>query len=253
MRLRVYGEAAVLNATGIPMRYGRAISLAWMGLGVVMALAPPAEADLIEFTFEGEVYEVDGMPPAPWDEVEVGSTFSVRYIFDSEQEDQAPGSPSYGIYEMLAVWVALDGIELEATPFEINIDNDVGFGDSYLAGFYGPFEGSSGAVNLLGPFDLFESDALPLDLDLDAFGNADFGFGGAPWFDVDGTITSFESRVVPAPSGFVVLLVAGGLIRRDEGILRHRAMRSSRRPTEHPEHPEHPSPRASGPRRHAIL
>jgi MYXO-CTERM domain-containing protein len=114
---------------------------------------------------------------------------------------------------MESIWVGLDGVELEATPVDISVYDDVWPWDEYHASFEGLPAESNGGILLAG-FGAFESDELPLDLDLDAF-HLDrlFRMVGVG-YQTYGSVSSFESRIVPAPSGAVVLVVLGGLIRR---------------------------------------
>jgi MYXO-CTERM domain-containing protein len=119
----------------------------------------------------------------------------------------------YGVYEMESIWVGLDGVELEATPGHITVEDDVAPWDNYIVTFNDLPEDGNGSI-LLGGVDVFESDVLPLDLDLSQFNiHRTFGFLTAQ-ASMYGIVTSFESRVVPSPSGLIVLLVVGGLTRR---------------------------------------
>jgi hypothetical protein len=175
-----------------------------MILGAMMMLAPSATAELIEFTFEGELDLVEGTPPPPWEGTEVGSTFSMRYVFDSEAPDLV-GSPSRGVYEMEAIWMGLDGIELPAIGnfIEVNLADFPPF-HLYEVSFTGIGENGNGNIKLFG-FDVFETDALPTDLDL-----ADFDWSRRlEWLGIDwelrGDVLSFERRIVPVPSTLVVV------------------------------------------------
>jgi hypothetical protein len=177
--------------------------------GLLGLAAGPASAELIEFTFEGELDLVEGTPPAPWEGTEVGSTFSMRYVFDSEAPDLV-GSPSRGVYEMEAIWMGLDGIELPAIGnfIEVNLADFPPF-HMYFVSFTGIGENGNGNIAMFG-FDVFETDALPTNLDL-----ADFDWSRRlEWIGIDwelrGDVLSFERRIVPTPSTLFVVLLLGG-------------------------------------------
>jgi hypothetical protein len=193
--------------------------------------AGPASAELIEFTFEGELDLVEGTPPPPWEGTEVGSTFSMRYVFDSEAEDHF-GDPSTGLYDIEAIWMGLDGIELPAIGnfIEVNLADFPPF-HMYFVSFTGLPQGGNGNIALFG-HDVFETDALPTDLDL-----ADFDWSrrlewlGIGW-ELRGDVLSFERRIVPTPSTLLVVLLLGGRSgrRRRRAGVTHRGPGVSRNP-----------------------
>jgi hypothetical protein len=170
--------------------------------GLIGFAAGPASAELIEFTFEGEIDFLVGQAPAPWDNVELGDPFRVVYVFDSEAEDQE-SSPYTGIYEVLSLTVEIDGAGQEAGLAGIGVrlfDPPAGW-DEYRAGFYDLPIGASGNVRLVG-WSVFETDELPLTLDLDDFDVSQrfevIQSGGG--FELKGGVDSFSARLIPAPS-----------------------------------------------------
>ncbi|MHC5023321.1 MAG: hypothetical protein ACYTGG_05350 [Planctomycetota bacterium] len=172
--------------------------------GVLAALscAASAGAGLVEFTFEGIIDQIDGTPGAPWDVVEVGDPWEVSYIFESDQPDQI-GSPFEGLYDFETLTFTLDDVSETTTAGEIDVI--LGGFDEYAVLIGQGAGGISGSVRLLG-FDVFDTDALPLDLDLDDFTSKrlEVGIGGQATFR--GFVTTFSVRDVPSPSGFLLLV-----------------------------------------------
>jgi hypothetical protein len=170
--------------------------------------AGPASAELIEFTFGGEIDFLLGEAPEPWDQVELGDPFSVVYIFDSEAEDQEP-FPLHGVYEVLSLTIEIGGASQDAGLAVIGVrllDPPAGW-DEYRTTFTELPIGASGTVELIG-WSVFETDALPVTLDLDDFDVARrfevVQSGGG--FDFKGEVFDFSARVVPTPSALAVMV-----------------------------------------------
>jgi hypothetical protein len=186
-----------------------------MILGAMMMLDPPATAELIEFTFEGELFQVLGEPLPPWEDVEVGSSYTVSYVFDSETPDESD-LEHIGLYFFEYADITLDDATIRGETVWLRLDLEyLWLFDNYHVTFTDfPTGWSGGTIDLIGPNDLFETDALPLDLDLDAFtGQQAFEFIG-PGFELRGNIQTFSRRIVPGPSALVVLLIGGFMHRR---------------------------------------
>jgi hypothetical protein len=185
--------------------------------GLFGLAAGPASAELYEFTFGGEIDFLLGEAPEPWDQVELGDPFSVVYVFDSEAEDQEP-FPLHGVYEVLSLTIEIGGAGqnagLAATDV-ILFDPPSGV-DRYRTAFTDlPIE-ASGDVELVG-WSVFETDELPVNLELDDF-DVSRRFEvvqSAGGFDFRGGVSTFGARVVPAPSAlFMAISLMFGFGRR---------------------------------------
>jgi hypothetical protein len=185
------------------MRPPTLLILAFGALGIA---ASGAQADLIQFTFTGEVTLIDGEPAGLWQDVALGSPWSVTYVFDNEAPDLIPFDPTRARYE--AEWLRLEiggASTLVAEPtIELTLDvvqiYEVNFSALPIAG---------GDVELFG-FDVFKSDALPRTLHVDRFNLAQLEMGSSldnsPFF-LQGEVLNFSSEVVPAPSTLPALLL----------------------------------------------
>ena len=177
-----------------------------MGMGVVIA---PARADIIEFTFGGNIRMVTG--PSP---VSVGDSFAFSYIFDSETMDIDP-APNFGLYPAISQADVVAGSFMHsASQGDISVlDNGIA-GDSYQGIFNDPLVVAGANLGqIVGA--VFMNDSLPDDLDLNAFDIRDFFLqvevGPAVW-EARGRIETFRRRVIPGPGVMAVgLLGALGL------------------------------------------
>ena len=179
----------------------------------VFALTSPVNADLYQFTFGGDVDWLEGEVPWPWNKVGIGSVFEVSYIFDSEAEDHH-WSQDIGFYYLISAEIVIDG-ESQATSVGdilVSVDEqlyDVHFVDLPIV--------ASASVELYAYWDTFETDELPLTLDLDDFPSRWFEACGYEW-EIGGVIDTFSGEMVPTPAGLLVL--SGGLVlcrRRNRG------------------------------------
>jgi len=183
-------------------------------LGAAM-MAGEARGSIIEFTFGGNIFFTNGTPPAPWDGISVGSIFSVSYVFDSEEPDQA-GPFWIGRYDILQARITIDGITQTTTSGEIvlNLANSPVI-EIYQARFFDIPDGMFGQIKLTTALFL-DSDALLTDINLDDwFLGRSFEFGQpGGGFESAGLITTFSSRIVPAPGILVSLTLMGVAFRR---------------------------------------
>lgn len=186
---------------------------------MMMGLAMGAPGEVIEFTFTGQMDSLGGSVAAP---VEVGDAFAFVYRFDSGAVD-SDGAPNVGLFVGaldqptldIGVWSApgLSGGDIGV------LDN--GFaGDGYSAIVQHPLIYAAVSMTNFGG-DAFDSDALPLDLDLADWSLPNFAVEvlvGPAYWNGAGTITGFSRRVVPAPGAAVVgLLALTGIRRRRSG------------------------------------
>ena len=177
-------------------------------VAVVGGVAGPANADFYKFTFGGVIDVVDGFVPEPWDTVHVGSEFEFSYIFDSEAEDHH-WSQDIGFYYLLSAEILIDG-EPQATSvgdIEVNVDMQL-----YRVSFIDLPMAATASIELWGYWDAFETDELPLTLDLDDFPTRFFSAhnsGGEEW-EIGGIIDTFSGEIVPTPASLLVM--SGGLI-----------------------------------------
>jgi hypothetical protein len=177
----------------------------------MLAAVQAAQAEYIEFTFGGDLYQVIGSPPEPWAGIAVGDPFEVSYIFDSEAPDWIPSSPDEGLYYLETLTTTLNGVGQTTTVGEIRVTNAF-IDEYYVFGFDLPI-GAGMNVDLIG-FDPFDSDALPLDLDLGLFELQRLFEVGGVGYEARGQITSFERRIVPAPSALIFLILGALPARR---------------------------------------
>jgi hypothetical protein len=183
-----------------------------------LALVPVSRAELIRFTFEGEVVTVVGSAGIA-STISTGDAFSFTYLFDSTLFDSDP-DPQMGMYEsaLLSPEAMIGSSMLDSwESTRIMVLNDMD-GDMYAA----ELRNGSGQMLVLEAYDgsqtAFASDLLPTSLDLGAFeGIAAFlvipgsGEGSESAF-IQAHITTFSAMVVPIP-GAVWLGVAGlGLV-----------------------------------------
>lgn len=194
------------------VRGGLALQQSWAAMilaACLLCASTPARGELIEFTFSGELVQTVGEVPASWDGTELGTPWSVRYVFDSETPDLA--LPEWGgRYDVISVTVTVDGVDQHSDDAYIGINASPLDPAEYKIRFDGLPIGATGKVSLLGPIGYFESDALPTELNLD-----DFGAGrlfqvtkeGGGW-TFSGNAIDFSSQTVPAPAGLPVAVLA---------------------------------------------
>jgi hypothetical protein len=234
------------------------IPLAW-GLLVLFlaAVASPARAESIIFTFEGSVATVfDGLG-ALGNAVEPGATFSGAYTFDSDTPNTAPpvGEGDLGLYHheeppagvIIRVGPFVFRTVSAAPDFDIHVANDFGFAGTDEYGFA---SFNNEALGLLpsapiGRLDLtwlavnfngqpFMSADLPLEPpDLDVLGGGNLVIEGecvlcagpAAFFRIEGTLTSLDFPVRLHLSGEGLSLegaFAYDIVRGDLTVLRDR-------------------------------
>jgi len=179
-----------------------------MGLGGV-AITPMAEGSLIEFTFGGQLEQVIGSPPSPWDGISVNSEFLVTMVFDSETQD-LNNSQFFGRYEFLSLEVMVDGVAQAAATGEIRVDAFSPFHEFNILflDFPNAGAGSGGSISLVG-FSVFDSDAMPTTLDLNDWPISQGFSAGAGNSTFGGVITAFSSRIVPIPGALLPLSIMG--------------------------------------------
>lgn len=199
-----------------------------MGLVVNTAFLATTQAELIEATFQGEVTFVDTATEAagsPYDEIDLGDLFTLRYVFDSLTPNLTPGG---SIGDTTARY-AVQEVEANIGPFHSSV-----IPNSPIEGLIVVREGSSedsyrvGAEipEMLLGFDLvvvailedptataFSTAELPLTLDLGDFDSAVLRLGQAgsflppaePRLFVEADILGFETRRVPEPCSLWML------------------------------------------------
>jgi hypothetical protein len=169
----------------------------------VMSAQAATYADLIEFTFEGEIDSVSGDIPDPWSDTTIGSLFSVVYVFDSNTPDLLPDVPDEGLYAVEHLSVGIEGIDQAADFAQIGVQKLL-VEDRYRVDFFDVLNGDGGDIVLAG-VDVFLSDALPLDLDLDDFTlGRSFELIGLD-YEIHGSVSFFTRAVVPSPGGVLLL------------------------------------------------
>lgn len=181
----------------------------------VLFLQTETHAEYIQFTFTGEVTEVEGTPWEPWSEAEVGDAFKIQYVFDSNAEDQISGS-EMGRYSFLELLISIGGNELSTSEGYINIYHRDLFGDRYTLRYVFSDQ-LSGSGSMYGE-NMFQSDALPTDIDWTQYGDVNGFWGGVASLpagvgSIDYLITDFEAAIVPA-APTLVLFVFGIFLRR---------------------------------------
>lgn len=179
-----------------------------------LVVAGSANADLIEFTFRGQIDTIGGAIPAP---VLVGDDYEFRFRFDSAAADM-DGAPNVGNYmgSIYRSWITIGTYNIQQNfPADIFVLNDGFAGDSYSANVFGPVTSTILNMTNLGGA-AFGSDALPANLNLNNWQIRSFSFQqdvGPAYWSADGDVTGFESRIVPGV-GTLGVPVALGLLRR---------------------------------------
>jgi hypothetical protein len=194
--------------TRAPFGFGGHLVIASLCCGFFCSIG---SSEIIEFTFEGVIEDAGGAVAPP---VSVGDAFVYRFWFDSGAIDSDP-APNFGLYAesldlrdlAIGTWVgAANGLG------EISVLDNGFAGDSYSANIVDPLLFASvGMTNFGG--GAFDSDALPLDLNLSQWDIRQFSVEilvGPAFWEASGQITSFSRRVVPSPAG--VFLGAGGVL-----------------------------------------
>lgn len=183
----------------------------------IAGLTAAAGADIYEFTFTGEIDSVAGSAPAP---IVVGDGFVFRYRFDSNAAD-SDGAPNFGLYvgAMEQPSLAIGGWAGGGLGTgDIGVLDNGFAGDGYSATVQSPLIFASVSMTNLGG-GAFDSDALPLDLDLADWDIPNFAVEvlvGPAYWNASGTVTGFSSRIVPGPEvlGAGLLALAGAGRRR---------------------------------------
>lgn len=174
------------------------LSLAVLGSLAVGAASANSTADIIRFTFRGEITSIEGpLPPPP--QIFVGAPYVFTYVFDTATADMEP-DPQVGDYAGAIRHARADvnGYGFETGDGAIHVLNDGFAGDSYQGAAQDPLR--SAAVNLtnLGG-GAFSNDALPGDLTLADFQLRDFVLDinhGPAYTRVLGSVRIFERVVI---------------------------------------------------------
>jgi len=187
---------------------------AWAGLAVA-GLAGVSAGDVIEFTFTGRMDSIGGSVPAP---VAVGDTFVFQYRFDSNAPDSDPAS-NVGLFVGAIERPSLEIGLWQASGLgsgDIGVLDNGFAGDGYAGVVQHPLIYAAVSMTNFGG-DAFDSDALPLDLDLADWSLPNFAVEvlvGPAYWNGAGTVTEFSSRVVPGPGVLVTGLLGAAAVRR---------------------------------------
>ncbi|MBC7772586.1 MAG: hypothetical protein H7210_08850 [Pyrinomonadaceae bacterium] len=155
------------------MMCARRVSLAVLGSLAVCTASTISSADIIRFTFRGEVTGIEGsLPPPP--EITIGTPYEFTYVFDTETTDTDP-DPQGGAYEgsIRRSRLNINGYGFETRSGAIHILNDGFAGDSYQGAVQDPIRRAAINLTSLGGGAL-SSDELPEDLTLADFQLRDF-------------------------------------------------------------------------------
>ena len=151
--------------------------------------------------------------------VAVNDPFTVVLTYDTNQPDLEPADSSIGRYAGFTLSLDVGPISVSETnpePYDLGIrDGAPGSPDGIVwAGGIGPGNIGLSAGDQTGT--AFNSDALPLSLNMSSFSSAGFRHFVTGSTRVDGTILSISSRIVPEPSSLAIMLIAlsGSLLRR---------------------------------------
>lgn len=171
--------------------------------------ASNTSAELIQFTFTGEVTEIGGELWDPWLDTQLGDSVTVQYIVDSNAEDNALG-PHLGLYFVSELTFAISGVFQTAVSGSIVIDNNYAYPwqDQYATTFILGDE-QIGSFSFSGT-ELFSSDALPTDVDwvqnaTDHNGMTGFAPDNSRFIRYQ--FTSWNAVVVPGAPTLLVLLL----------------------------------------------
>lgn len=220
------------------MSNGRLFRLA-LGVAFNAAFVAAAHSELVEATFLGEVTFVDtatGAAGAPYDQIDLGDPFTLRYVFDSLTPNLNAGgsigdaTARYALLEIETNIGPFHSTVIPSNPSEgLIVVHDGLAEDSYRVGAELPevllaFELALGAVLTDSTGSAFATAELPLSLDLSDFDSAVLRLGQAgsflppaePRLFVEARILSFESRAIPEPGSvgmLATLMGAGGWMR----------------------------------------
>lgn len=197
----------------------------FVGGVVALLLCSVASADLIQYTFTGNITDMvnpGGIDPA-LSGVMVGDTFTVSYVFDSNAADLLPADPIHGDYQgIVAVWLNIGGVNLsgDATPGSTHsIGLEPGFEEYETTIVFRAIDVNIDLDNNT-ESSVFMSDALPgLALPFDGLASSRL-FDLSPVAtrgdvaDIDGQITGFRAQVVPAPGAAGVVMLLSLVARR---------------------------------------
>ena len=177
-------------------------------LVVCAAIAVPALAEPITFTFDGTISTVNGALLAPFQDTQVGDLYELTYVFESLTPDVEP-DPTIGTYHALSEFtVEIDGAtQTWAVAFPTDMINVFPATNRYAAN-PGSLPVSALVIADFAPGKL-PDDSLPLTLPWDTVTYTAFGFfnGGT----AEGTISNWT----PEPATLsLVALVAPFILRR---------------------------------------
>jgi hypothetical protein len=198
----------------------------------LIATAPPAEAVLIDFTFQGGITantDPDTLLPAGFG---VGESFTLVIRVDTDTPSgpfpgdypTADGSFYPGAiidYALMNGATTIDPGVLPASPYSsLQVQNDL-FDSDGIAASIGDLADAHILAAVIGDTTPFSSEDIPTsldlaDFDLGLFRYAITGTGDylAPQAEALGAIESITSREVPGPAGSLILLPALGILAR---------------------------------------
>ncbi|MBX3374276.1 MAG: hypothetical protein KF817_10610 [Phycisphaeraceae bacterium] len=191
----------------------------------VLLAAAPAHAALVELTFSGHVTQILGSPHGQWSTIGLGDPFVVRCVIDSEAEDQSPGGAG-GLYFYQSVSISVGPYTVTTGTGPENYISVSPFGglggmSSYSMKYFDAAGDWEGLVSLEGPGAL-PDDALPIDLDLEAFTFLrEMGLHLSESVSLILAVpTSYTYRLLPAPGALALLTITALFPRR------HRRLRT---------------------------
>jgi len=198
-----------------------------MLLFVLCFCAAQSQAELITINLSATVNYVEDIGNKLEGKINVGSTITGYYTYDSTTLDSSPSDPTQGNYwyysSPAGIFLTVGGFNFGTNPdnvnFLVSIGNNASGQDNYLVRSYNNSPLSNGA--LVGNIDwqlddhtatVFSSDVLPVTepvLDQWQTNVLSIYGGGADDFFIDADVTSVQ--LVPEPATFL-LLTAGVLI-----------------------------------------
>ena len=203
-------------------------------LFVLVFCAAESRAELITINLSATVNYVEDIGNKLGGKINVGSTITGSYTYESTTPDSSPSDPTQGNYwyysSPAGIFLTVGGFNFGTNPdyvnFLVSIGNNASGQDNYLVRSYNNSPLSNGA--LVGNIDwqlddhtatVFSSDVLPVTkpvLDQWQTNVLSIYGGGADDFFIDADVTSVE--IVPEPATILFLTMGALILKRRRSI-----------------------------------
>ena len=178
---------------------------------IVLALAfsSRAQSELIEFVFSGEIFDVSGLLDPPWQESEIGDTYTVRYMIDTAARDHDPGF-IFGIYDLVSSTFEIgNSSQTVAGSGFLQVENGLLLDSIYFLSGTTPSEPTASIE--FNSIEAIESDAIPAALQIDQWPGLAFDMDLPSGGSILGFVDSVSIQSVPCPGTFIVFSIVLGV------------------------------------------